>query len=209
MDMDQTWTCNPDEDKAKPAAEESYHHPLPSERESLIYKPPPPLSPIPEVPLKQDVAGDPALPEPAAEPMDEAEDDALELHYPLDPAFEVEVEANNTWRIDDAPVDPGPRPVLKRGPPQEEVFPKPRSATKICLKNTPERWSPPRKQLPKIPVGDGFVGRFTATMRQVVNKAYAMPEDIRIGRNKGCNCHRTSRPLFPCGGLMTTLLTRT
>ena len=44
--------------------------------------------------------------------MDEAEDDALELHSP---AFEVEVEADNTWRIDDAPVDPGPRPVLKKG----------------------------------------------------------------------------------------------
>ena len=47
--------------------------------------------------------------------MDEAEDDALELHSPPDPAFEVEVEADNTWRIDDAPVDPGPRPVLKKG----------------------------------------------------------------------------------------------
>ena len=43
------------------------------------------------------------------------------------------------WRVDDIPVDPGPRPVLKRGPPQEEVLPKPRSATKICLINTPER----------------------------------------------------------------------
>ena len=56
VDKDQTWTCNPDEDKAKPAAEESYHHPLPSERESPIYKPPPPLSPIPELPPQQDVA---------------------------------------------------------------------------------------------------------------------------------------------------------
>ena len=95
--------------------------------------------------------------------MQEGDDDILELHYAPDPALEVEVEADNTWRIDDAPVDPGPRPVLKRGPPQEEVFPKPRSATKIRLKNSPERWSPPREQLPEIPEGDGFAGLFTAT----------------------------------------------
>ena len=82
VDMDQTWTCNPDKDKAKPVVEESYHHPLPSERESPIYKPPPPLSPIPEVPPQQDIAGDPAPLDPAAEPMDEADDDALKLHYP-------------------------------------------------------------------------------------------------------------------------------
>ena len=67
------------------------------------------------------------------------------------------------------------------------MLPKPRTATKIRLKNTPERWSPPREQLPEIPEGDGFAGLFTATMRQVVNEAYVMPEGIKIGNNKGCN----------------------
>ena len=51
-DMNQTWTCNPDEDKTTPVVEEPYHHPLPSKSESPIYKPPLPLSPIPEVPPK-------------------------------------------------------------------------------------------------------------------------------------------------------------
>ena len=113
------------------------------------------------------------------------------VHYAPDPALEVEVEADNTWRELDvaanAPVDPGPRSVLKKRPPQEEVLPKPRSATKIRLKNTPERWSPQREQLPEIPEGDGFAGHFTTAMRQVVNEAYVMPLGIRIGNYKGCN----------------------
>ena len=117
-DMNQTWTCNPDEDKTTPVVEEPYHHPLPSKSESPIYKPPLPLSPIPEVPPKQYVAGDLTLPNPGAEPMDEGDDDVLELHYPPDPSFEVEVEADNTWRVDDTPVDPVPCPVLKKRPPQ-------------------------------------------------------------------------------------------
>ena len=99
---------------------------------------------------------------------------------------------------------------LRKGLPQEEVFPKTRSATKIRLKNTPERWSPPREQLPEIPEGDGFAGQFTATMRQVVNEAYVMPPGIRIGNYKGCNLlSQNIQTLLPRGGLMTTSLTPT
>ena len=79
--MNDTWTCNPDESKPTPAVEEPYHYPLPSECESPIYKPPPPLSPIPEVPSKQYIAGDLTLPDPGFEPMHEDEEDVLELHY--------------------------------------------------------------------------------------------------------------------------------
>ena len=109
VDMNDTWTCNPDESKPTPAVEEPYHYPLPSECESPIYKPPPPLSPIPEVPSKQYIAGDLTLPDPGFEPMHEDEEDVLELHYAPDPALEVEVEVDNTWRepdiTADAPVD--------------------------------------------------------------------------------------------------------
>ena len=71
--LDQTWVCNPEVGEAKPEVEELYHHPLPPEQNSPVYQPPPPLSPIPEVPPQQDMAGEQAL-QPTVEPMGEDDD---------------------------------------------------------------------------------------------------------------------------------------